>query len=132
MTTISSSSSPALPTTALAPMAGTAAADTPATAESKKLSGVAKQFEAIFLRQMLASARKTNFAGDDNVFSGKGLDTFRQMQDERFADIASETGSFGLGKMIETHLAKFAQAAGAGSAATGQTAANQGVTSNGI
>ena len=124
MTTVSPSSSPVLPTTA---PAATAAA---ATTDSKKLSGVAKQFEAIFLRQMLASARKTNLGGEDNVFSGQGLDTFRQMQDDRFADIASETGAFGLGKMIETHLAKFTHAAGTDTA--GQTTAKQGVTSNGI
>jgi flagellar protein FlgJ len=112
-----------LPTTALA-------TKTAATSDSEKLAGVAKQFEAIFLRQMLAAARKTNLGGEDNIFSGQGLDTFRQMQDDRFADIASETGAFGLGKMIQAHLAKFAQAA-AGTAETG-TATAQEVTSNGI
>ncbi|HEX8058424.1 MAG TPA: rod-binding protein, partial [Novosphingobium sp.] len=84
----------------------------------------------IFLRQMLAAARKTNLGGEDNIFSSQGMDTFRQMQDDRFADIASETGAFGLGKMIQTHLAKFAKAAGA--AADTSAAATQGVTSNGI
>jgi flagellar protein FlgJ len=128
MTTVTSS--PLLPTTA---------PTTATTSDSEKLSGVAKQFEAIFLRQMLASARKSNLGGEDNIFSGQGLDTFRQMQDDRFADIASETGAFGLGKMIETHLAKFAQAtsspAETGTPATAQTTgatAKQEVTGNGI
>ena len=102
------------------------------TTDREKLSGVAKQFEAIFLRQMLASARKTNFGGEDNVFSGQGMDTFRQMQDERFADIASETGTLGLGKMIEAHLARLVQA-NAGETATGTgTATKQEAPANGI
>jgi flagellar protein FlgJ len=95
-------SAPSLPNTASALPADATARD--------KLSSVAKQFEGIFLRQMLASARKTNFAGEDSLFSSQAMDTFTQMQDERFADIASNTGAFGLAKMIETHLAKFVSA----------------------
>lgn len=73
-----------------------------------QLKAVAKQFEAVFLRQMMAAARKTNFEGQEGLFgSSQGMDTFKQMQDERFADIASETGAFGLARMIETHLARF-------------------------
>ncbi|MBW8754492.1 MAG: rod-binding protein [Sphingomonadales bacterium] len=101
-----------------------ATADPAAATDREKLAGVAKQFEAIFLRQMLASARKTNFGGEDGIFSSEGMDTFRQMQDDRFADIASETGTFGLGKMIETHLARFA-ADGAGHAAADTAAGTE-------
>lgn len=122
MTTIGSSIAGAA-----APLSTT---NTAPSSDSEKLSGVAKQFEAIFLRQMLAAARKTNLGGEDNVFSSQGMDTFRQMQDDRFADIASETGAFGLGKMIQAHLAKFAKAAAA--ATDTGAAATQGVTSNGI
>jgi len=67
------------------------------------LAKAAQQFEAIFVRQMLAAARKSEFGGD--LLGGQGLDTFRQMQDEHFADLAAQQGSFGLGKMIEAHLA---------------------------
>jgi flagellar protein FlgJ len=67
------------------------------------LAKAAQQFEAIFVRQMLAAARKSEFGGE--LLGGQGLDTFRQMQDEHFADLAAKQGSFGLGKMIETHLA---------------------------
>lgn len=74
--------------------------------DREQLKAAAKQFEAIFVRQMLAAARKTQFGGEDALFSGQGLDTFRQMQDEKFAEIASDTGAFGLGKMIEAHLAR--------------------------
>ena len=68
-----------------------------------QLAAAAKQFEAIFVRQMLAAARKTDFGGD--VLGGQGLDTFRTIQDEQFADLAADTGAFGLAKMIERQLA---------------------------
>lgn len=78
--------------------------------DREKLTAAAKQFEAIFVRQMLAAARQTDF-GDD-LFGGQGMDTFRQMQDERFADIASQTGALGLAKIIEARLAQFLPAEG--------------------
>ena len=55
------------------------------------------------MRQMLAEARKSHFGGED-LLGGQGMDTFRQMQDERFADIAAERGSFGLAKMIAAQM----------------------------
>lgn len=71
--------------------------------DREKLSGAAKQFEAIFIRQMLASARAANFGGND--LFGQMDQTFVQMRDERFAEIASDTGAFGLARQIENHLA---------------------------
>ena len=94
------------PTTASTAASAGTSATAAGAADGGKLTGVAKQFEAIFVRQMLAAARKTSFGGEESLLGGKGMDTFRQMQDERFADIASDTGAFGLGKMIETHLAR--------------------------
>lgn len=69
-----------------------------------QLAQAARQFEAIFVRQMLSEARKTDLGGDA-LLGGQGLDTFRQMQDDRFADLAADTGAFGLAKMIEAQLA---------------------------
>lgn len=71
--------------------------------DGEKLSATARQFEAIFVRQMLASARATDFGGDD-VF-GQMDQTFVEMRDERFAEIASQTGALGLAAQIERHLA---------------------------
>lgn len=105
----------------------TAPATEAGATEREKLTGVAKQFEAVFLRQMLAAARKVSFG--DSMFSSQGMDTFRQMQDERFADIAADTGAFGLGKMIEAHLARFVGTAENGAA---ETAAQQKASGNGI
>ena len=72
--------------------------------DREKLAAAAKQFEAIFVRQMLSAARKADFGED--IFGGQAMDTFRQMQDERFADIASDTGAFGLAAMLEAQLAR--------------------------
>lgn len=72
--------------------------------DRQKLADAAKRFEAIFVRQMLASARKASF-GDD-MFASQANDTFKQMMDERFADILADSGSLGLGKSIEAQLAK--------------------------
>ena len=67
-----------------------------------QLAAAARQFEAIFVRQMLAAARKTQFGED--VLGSQGMETFRTMQDDRFADIAADSGAFGLAKMIEKQL----------------------------
>ena len=82
--------------------ATTPAAPSPERAE---LTAAARQFEAIFVRQMLAAARKSDFGGDE-LFGSQSTDTFRQMQDEHFADLAANRGSFGLAQMIEAQLAK--------------------------
>ena len=68
-----------------------------------QLAEAARQFEAIFVRQMLAAARKASFG--EPLLGGQGLETFRTMQDERFAEIAASSGAFGFGAMIERHLA---------------------------
>ncbi|MFM5895273.1 MAG: rod-binding protein [Novosphingobium sp.] len=91
----------------------------PATqgSDRERLAEVAKGFEAFFLRQMLAAARKADFG--EPLLGGQGLDTFRQMQDDRFAEIAAQSGAFGLAKQIEAQLARFvAQGASTSSART--------------
>ena len=82
---------------------GTASADK----VGSRLTETAQQFEAVFLRQMLAAARKSDFGGED-LFGGQGMDTFREMQDAQFADIAAKIGAIGMADMIEAHLARFA------------------------
>lgn len=72
--------------------------------DRQKLADAAKRFEAIFARQMLASARQAGFG--DSLFASQANDTFRQMMDDRFADILAESGALGLGKSIETQLAR--------------------------
>lgn len=76
----------------------------PAT-DREKLKATAKEFEAIFVRQMLAAARKTDFGGDD-LFGSQALDTFRQLQDEHVADMTAQSGVLGLASIIEAQMAR--------------------------
>ncbi len=73
----------------------------------ERLAQAARQFEAIFVRQVLAEARKSHFGG--GLFGDSGPDsaigTFRAMQDDHVADLAADRGAFGLAKMIEAQLA---------------------------
>jgi flagellar protein FlgJ len=71
----------------------------------EQLKDAAKQFEAIFVRQMLAAARKDNL-DEGGLFDSQAMDTFRQMQDEKFADAAAQTGTLGLASIIEAQLAR--------------------------
>ncbi|MBS0255326.1 MAG: rod-binding protein [Proteobacteria bacterium] len=95
--------------------AGAPAPATPAVpqgASRAQLHQVATQFEALLVRQMLAAARSD---GIGDALSGSGaMDNFRSMQDERFAEIAAQRGSFGLGRMIEQQLARRADLGGGG------------------
>ena len=87
--------------------AGAATAGTTTSAstpERTRLHQAAQAFEAIFVRQMLTSARQSNF-GDDLWSDDKGQDTFTAMRDERFADITAQSGALGVGKQVEAQLA---------------------------
>ena len=76
-----------------------------AAGQRAELREAAQAFEAVLLRQMLASARKTDFGGND-LFEGSD-DTFTEMRDEQFADIASKSGQLGFAASIESQLARF-------------------------
>ncbi|MBH0112135.1 rod-binding protein [Novosphingobium sp. YJ-S2-02] len=91
---------------ALAPGSGMTS---PQATEGMQLHAAAQQFEAIFVRQMLAAARQTSFA-PEGPFSGQAIETFRQMRDEQFADVAARSGAFGLASAIEAQLARFVPA----------------------
>lgn len=73
--------------------------------QRSELREAAQAFEAILLRQMLASARSTDFGGND-LFEGSD-ETFTEMRDERFADIAAKSGQLGFADAIERQLARF-------------------------
>ncbi len=83
---------------------GSAPAPAPTSAERAQLNEAAKNFEAIFLRQMLSAARDGSIRSD--LFGSNASDTYRQMRDEAFADIASERGVLGLGAMIEAQMSR--------------------------
>ena len=85
---------------------------TGAADQRAELREAAQAFEAILLRQMLGSARATDFGGSD-LFEGSD-DTFTQMRDERFADIAAQSGQLGFADAIERQLARFLPASNPG------------------
>jgi flagellar protein FlgJ len=68
------------------------------------LRQAAQAFEAIFVRQLLASARAADFGGEEALLGGPGLEQFEAMRDEHFADITSQQGVFGLAAAIERQL----------------------------
>lgn len=100
MTAIGTPSSAASTTSA---SGGTTA---PLSSERAKLRQAAQAFEAIFIRQILSTARATNFGADLTGSNDPGQDTFTQMRDERFAEIASKSGAFGLASRLEAQLAR--------------------------
>jgi peptidoglycan hydrolase FlgJ len=74
------------------------------SASAGELRQAAQAFEAIFIRQLLASARATDFGGEQALLGGPGLEQFEAMRDEHFADVASQAGTFGLAEAIERQL----------------------------
>ena len=54
----------------------------------------------------LSAARSADFGGDE-LFGGQGEETFREMRDARFAEVAASTGAIGLASSIEAQLARF-------------------------
>ncbi|MBT2133202.1 rod-binding protein [Croceibacterium sp. LX-88] len=82
-----------------------------AGSDHARLKEVAQQFEAIFVRQMLSAARSAGFGGDE-LFGSAGEETFQEMRDSQFADIASQTGTLGFAASIEKQLAQHLGAKG--------------------
>lgn len=78
---------------------------TPGAPAKSELRAAAEGFEAIMLRQMLAAARASDM-GDDLFGGGAGQDTFAEMRDAQFADIAAGSGMLGLADMLEAQLAR--------------------------
>jgi flagellar protein FlgJ len=107
MTTLSSTTGAAV---------ATGGATTASSPERARLHQAAQQFEAIFVRQMLSSARASNF-GDTLWGDDQGNQTFTQMRDERFADITAQSGTLGLAKQVEAQLSGRLADAGAPAAA---------------
>lgn len=84
---------------------GTSPLSASRASEGASLREAAVGFEALFLRQMLAAAREADFGGDE-LFGSKGEDTFAEMRDARFAEIASRAGTLGIADMLEAQLAR--------------------------
>jgi flagellar protein FlgJ len=89
-----------------APVAGSpsVAADTSRLATKDNLQKAAAQFEALFIHQMLKSARAAKL--DDGLFDSDALDQFRDMQDAKLAETMAVHTPMGIGKALADFLAK--------------------------
>jgi len=67
--------------------------------DSDKIGEVARQFEAVLLRQILQEARKSD-SPDDKMASG----IYNDMINNQLADTISRSGDFGLAKSLKTQL----------------------------
>jgi flagellar protein FlgJ len=78
-------------------------AGSPAPSSAEPLKKVAQQFEAIFVRQMMASMRQAKLV--DDPLDSSATDNFRELADARTADAIASGGHIGLAQMIERQLA---------------------------
>ena len=108
-----------------APKAGAtaAAAASPKASERAKMQAVAKQFEAVFLRQMIGSMRQAGLA--EGAMDSSATDQFRDMADARTADSMANTGGFGIAQLL---MRQFDAKAAATGAPAPKPAANKEVT----
>lgn len=67
-----------------------------------ELRMAAEAFEAVILRQMMASMRKAKL-GEDIMGSG-ATDNFREMADARLADSMATLRQFGIADLVEKQL----------------------------
>jgi len=74
-------------------------------ADRAALREAAEGFEAIMLRKLFESARASSFA-EETPLTGGGMEQWRTMRDEHFADIAAKSGAFGFARSIEAQLAQ--------------------------
>ena len=76
------------------------------------LRKAAEQFEAVILRQLMATMRQAKL-GDD-VFGSSATDNFREMADARTAESLAAMRQFGIADMVEAQLKGRAMAARGG------------------
>lgn len=69
-----------------------------ASPQRAQLEQAAKQFEAIFLRQMIGTMRQSG--GGEGIFDSSASDQFRDMSDARTADSLADKGTLGIAEML--------------------------------
>ena len=90
--------------TAVAPTTGISL-DTSRLANRANLDKAGKQFEAVFTAMMVKAMRSAHLA-EDELFGSKGLDTFKEMQDQQLAQGMADHAPLGIGKALTDFLAK--------------------------
>lgn len=72
-------------------------------ADTQRARGACKDFESIFIYQLLSSIRRA-FKTDDDSESGFGSDLFRSMMDEQLSIAIAKAGGIGLADILEKGL----------------------------
>jgi peptidoglycan hydrolase FlgJ len=79
-----------------------AASAPPSAKRNPELRKAAEAFEAVILRQMMASMRKAKLG--DEMFGSSATDNFREMADAKLADNMASLRQFGIADMVEKQL----------------------------
>lgn len=117
-TTISSTAKTAAAASATA---AKTAADSP---EMKKLKEAAKQFEAVFLRQMIGAMRSSSLG--DGIMDSSATQQFRDMGDSKLADDMAGKGALHVADMlVKQYGARLAGQAAATTAAAKTSGSSQ-------
>jgi peptidoglycan hydrolase FlgJ len=69
-----------------------------------ELRKAAEAFEAVILRQMMASMRKAKLG--DEMFGSSATDNFREMSDAKLAENMSGLRQFGIADLVEQQLVR--------------------------
>lgn len=85
--------------TTIAPLQGVNA---PTAGRDPELRKAAEAFEAVILRQMMASMRKAKLGED--IMGSSATDNFREMADARLADNMAGLRQFGIADLVEKQL----------------------------
>lgn len=72
--------------------------------EVKKLDRAVKGIESMFLKDLLATMRKS--VGKTSLGKGYGSELYQDMFDQALAESASKTGSLGIGAMVKRDFSK--------------------------
>jgi peptidoglycan hydrolase FlgJ len=83
--------SPVASAAAAAPVAGN-------DADTAKLKAAAKQFEAVFLRQLIGSMRSASLG--DGIFDSSETEQFRDMMDAKTAETMAGKGVLGVADLL--------------------------------
>lgn len=86
------------------PLPSLSTTSTPAPKADPALRKAAEAFEAVMLRQMMASMRQAKLGND--VFGSSATDNFREMSDAKLADNMAGLRQFGIADMVERQLTK--------------------------
>lgn len=86
----------------MTPIGGLSKTGATATKTDPALRKAAEAFEAVMLRQMMASMRQAKLGKD--VFGSSATDNFREMSDAKLADNMAGLRQFGIADMVERQL----------------------------